>query len=152
MFHGDGNTMHLQHYVTEAELIWTGDVSHMTFAAASKMCSCNYFCAAFKCQFVHLDRVQFCRISQWHSFSCWKRYVLTIIKKKKSRHLLLTAKASFILTSPQLNELFRKSDVQKDFQSVRVKNLAPSNSIMAIIEAHFDPGNVARTSIFLLKP
>ncbi|XP_037397457.1 agrin isoform X6 [Pygocentrus nattereri] len=38
-----------------------------------------------------------------------------------------------------LNELFRKSDVHKDFQSVRVKNLAPSNSIMAIIEAHFDP-------------
>ncbi|KAI5612251.1 agrin isoform X10 [Silurus asotus] len=38
-----------------------------------------------------------------------------------------------------LNELFRKSDVRKDFQSVRVKNLAPSNSIMAIIEAHFDP-------------
>ncbi|XP_058265009.1 agrin isoform X4 [Hemibagrus wyckioides] len=38
-----------------------------------------------------------------------------------------------------LNELFRKSEVQKDFQSVRVKNLAPSNSIMAVIEAHFDP-------------
>ncbi|XP_053542529.1 agrin isoform X2 [Ictalurus punctatus] len=38
-----------------------------------------------------------------------------------------------------LNELFRKSDVRKDFQSVRVKNLAPSNSIMAIVEAHFDP-------------
>ncbi|XP_066528464.1 agrin [Hoplias malabaricus] len=38
-----------------------------------------------------------------------------------------------------LNELFRKSDVRKDFQSVRVKNLAPSNSILAIIEAHFDP-------------
>uniref|UniRef100_A0A8B9J756 Agrin n=1 Tax=Astyanax mexicanus TaxID=7994 RepID=A0A8B9J756_ASTMX len=38
-----------------------------------------------------------------------------------------------------LNELFRKSGVQKDFQSVRVRNLAPSNSIMAIIEAHFDP-------------
>uniref|UniRef100_A0A673LCS9 Agrin n=1 Tax=Sinocyclocheilus rhinocerous TaxID=307959 RepID=A0A673LCS9_9TELE len=38
-----------------------------------------------------------------------------------------------------LNELFRKSDVQKDFQSVRVKNLAPSNSIIAFIEVHFDP-------------
>ncbi|XP_062871868.1 agrin isoform X2 [Trichomycterus rosablanca] len=38
-----------------------------------------------------------------------------------------------------LNELFKKSSVQKDFQSVRVKNLAPSNSIMAIVEAHFDP-------------
>uniref|UniRef100_A0A673LLL6 Agrin n=1 Tax=Sinocyclocheilus rhinocerous TaxID=307959 RepID=A0A673LLL6_9TELE len=41
-----------------------------------------------------------------------------------------------------LNELFRKSDVQKDFQSVRVKNLAPSNSIIAFIEVHFDPGKV----------
>ncbi|XP_053339274.1 agrin [Clarias gariepinus] len=38
-----------------------------------------------------------------------------------------------------LNELFHKSDVRKDFQSVRVKTLAPSNSIMAIVEAHFDP-------------
>uniref|UniRef100_A0A671PS38 Agrin n=1 Tax=Sinocyclocheilus anshuiensis TaxID=1608454 RepID=A0A671PS38_9TELE len=38
-----------------------------------------------------------------------------------------------------LNELFHKSDVQKDFQSIRVKNLAPSNSIIAFIEAHFDP-------------
>ncbi|XP_067228326.1 agrin isoform X1 [Chanodichthys erythropterus] len=38
-----------------------------------------------------------------------------------------------------LNELFRKSDVQKDFESVRVKNLAPSNSIIAFVEAHFDP-------------
>ncbi|KAJ8257706.1 hypothetical protein GJAV_G00188820 [Gymnothorax javanicus] len=38
-----------------------------------------------------------------------------------------------------LNELFRKSDVQKDFKSVRVRNLAPSNSILVFIEAHFDP-------------
>ncbi|XP_031422229.1 agrin isoform X3 [Clupea harengus] len=38
-----------------------------------------------------------------------------------------------------LNELFRKSEVQKDFKSVRVQNLAPSNSILAFIEAHFDP-------------
>ncbi|KAJ8371027.1 hypothetical protein SKAU_G00110550 [Synaphobranchus kaupii] len=38
-----------------------------------------------------------------------------------------------------LNELFRKSDVQKDFKSVRVRNLAPSNSILAFVEAHFDP-------------
>ncbi|XP_063065047.1 agrin isoform X2 [Engraulis encrasicolus] len=38
-----------------------------------------------------------------------------------------------------LNELFRKSEVQKDFKSVRVRNLAPSNSILAFIEAHFDP-------------
>ncbi|XP_027144522.1 agrin isoform X7 [Larimichthys crocea] len=38
-----------------------------------------------------------------------------------------------------LNELFRKSDVHKDFMSVRVRNLAPSNSILAYVEAHFKP-------------
>ncbi|XP_068997022.1 agrin isoform X2 [Embiotoca jacksoni] len=38
-----------------------------------------------------------------------------------------------------LNELFRKSEVHKDFMSVRVRNLAPSNSILAFVEAHFKP-------------
>uniref|UniRef100_A0A669DTD5 Agrin n=1 Tax=Oreochromis niloticus TaxID=8128 RepID=A0A669DTD5_ORENI len=38
-----------------------------------------------------------------------------------------------------LNELFRKSAVHKDFMSVRVRNLAPSNSILAYVEAHFKP-------------
>lgn len=44
------------------------------------------------------------------------------------------------LFPPQLNELFRKSEVHKDFMSVRVRNLAPSNSILAFVEAHFKPG------------
>ncbi|XP_034447565.1 agrin isoform X9 [Hippoglossus hippoglossus] len=38
-----------------------------------------------------------------------------------------------------LNDLFRKSEVHKDFMSVRVRNLAPSNSILAFVEAHFRP-------------
>nr|XP_019944749.1 PREDICTED: agrin isoform X3 [Paralichthys olivaceus] len=38
-----------------------------------------------------------------------------------------------------LNELFRKSEVHKDFMSVRIRNLAPSNSILAFVEAHFRP-------------
>uniref|UniRef100_A0A8C2X311 Agrin n=1 Tax=Cyclopterus lumpus TaxID=8103 RepID=A0A8C2X311_CYCLU len=38
-----------------------------------------------------------------------------------------------------LNELFRKSDAHKDFLSVRVPNLAPSNSILAFVEANFKP-------------
>uniref|UniRef100_UPI0037E850BC agrin isoform X1 n=1 Tax=Semicossyphus pulcher TaxID=241346 RepID=UPI0037E850BC len=38
-----------------------------------------------------------------------------------------------------LNELYRKSEVRKDFMSVRVRNLAPSNSILAFVEAHFKP-------------
>lgn len=42
--------------------------------------------------------------------------------------------------SHQLNDFFRKSEVRKDFMSVRVRNLAPSNSILAFVEAHFRPG------------
>ncbi|XP_029975271.1 agrin isoform X4 [Salarias fasciatus] len=38
-----------------------------------------------------------------------------------------------------LNEMFRKSAVRRDFMSVRVRNLAPSNSILAFVEAHFRP-------------
>ncbi|XP_068186942.1 agrin isoform X2 [Antennarius striatus] len=38
-----------------------------------------------------------------------------------------------------LNELFRKSEVRKDFMSVRVRNLAPRNYILAFVEAHFKP-------------
>uniref|UniRef100_A0A8C8JMW8 Agrin n=1 Tax=Oncorhynchus tshawytscha TaxID=74940 RepID=A0A8C8JMW8_ONCTS len=45
-----------------------------------------------------------------------------------------------------LNELFRKSEVQKDFMSVRVHSLAPSNSILAFVEAHFDSGNTGQDS------
>ncbi|XP_067096927.1 LOW QUALITY PROTEIN: agrin-like [Osmerus mordax] len=53
-----------------------------------------------------------------------------------------------------LNELFRKSDVQKDFMSVRVHSLAPSNSILAFVEAHFNPDtrfSVEDTERALLK-
>ncbi|XP_023187509.1 agrin isoform X3 [Xiphophorus maculatus] len=38
-----------------------------------------------------------------------------------------------------LNEMFRKSQVHKDFMGVRVRQLAPSGSIMALVEAHFRP-------------
>ncbi|XP_077371201.1 agrin isoform X10 [Festucalex cinctus] len=38
-----------------------------------------------------------------------------------------------------LNDLFRKSEVRRDFMSVRVHNLAPSNSILAFVEANFKP-------------
>ncbi|XP_030588612.1 agrin isoform X2 [Archocentrus centrarchus] len=38
-----------------------------------------------------------------------------------------------------LNELFRKSEVHKDFMSVRVHDLRPSNSILAFFDAHFKP-------------
>ncbi|KAM4563524.1 agrin isoform 4-T4 [Odontesthes bonariensis] len=38
-----------------------------------------------------------------------------------------------------LSDLFRKSQVHKDFLSIRVRNLAPSNSILAIVESYFRP-------------
>ncbi|XP_037096037.1 agrin isoform X3 [Syngnathus acus] len=38
-----------------------------------------------------------------------------------------------------LNDLFRKSEVRRDFKSVSVRNLAPSNSILVFVEANFKP-------------
>ncbi|KAM9830052.1 agrin isoform 2-T2 [Syngnathus typhle] len=38
-----------------------------------------------------------------------------------------------------LNDLFRKSEVRRDFMSVSVRNLAPSNSILVFVEANFKP-------------
>lgn len=103
-FHEDGDKMHLQHYVTKAELIWTGDVSHMTFTSASRMCSCNCICAACKCQIVYLDPVRFSAISQWHTFLSWKRNVLSIKKKKKNHTFYsLWTCLSFLLLRSLMN-------------------------------------------------
>ncbi|KAM4572007.1 agrin isoform 3-T3 [Fundulus diaphanus] len=38
-----------------------------------------------------------------------------------------------------LNEMFRQSQVHDDFMGVRVRQLAPSGSILAFVEAHFRP-------------
>jgi len=102
-----------------------------------------------KCRFVHPDPLALYSTNQFeqrflssleivYSFGEWKHraYYQPHLSSGVSVLSLLPLLSSLL----QLSDLFRKSQVHRDFMSVRVRNLAPSNSILAIVDTYFRPG------------
>lgn len=105
-------------------------------SSSRKLVSIINATAAAKCQFVQPHPRGFLSAPQFERQS----FFLGDGVLWKWTRCSLPAPFIISLSLLQLNELFRKSAAHKDFMSVRVRNLAPSNSILAFVEAHFNPG------------
>ncbi len=137
----------------ETEPILNRQHWNLTFTSDFKTCSCNYFCAVVKCQFVHRDPMGFSRVFPLtHFLILWRNFVLTRTRSAYrayySSHTALGAFTSLFF-SVLLSFCFifsswmscSTSQMSRKTSRVSVWRIwPPSNSIIAFIEVHFDPG------------
>lgn len=75
----------------ETEPILNRQHWNLTFTSDFKTCSCNYFCAVVKCQFVHRDPMGFSRVFPLtHFLILWRNLVLTRTRSAYRAYYQLT--------------------------------------------------------------